>query len=201
MILFDISNILIHMNIMKIVSNNLRALRLARGWSISELERRSGVAKGTISQLESGYGNPTVATLWSLASALSVPFSDLIQTAKETESVHESPVLAEPSGTTRFVDRVTMEGMIEIYEMVLSKDDERVSEAHPLGIMEHILVVQGRMEVGPIGQEIALNPGSYTTFPGYVRHVYRSLDEEARAVLWLVYPSIRAGHEGEGATL
>ncbi|WP_303802770.1 helix-turn-helix domain-containing protein, partial [Alicyclobacillus macrosporangiidus] len=62
---FDISNILIRMNIMKIVSHNLRTLRQARGWSISELERRSGVAKGTISQLESGYGNPTVATLWS----------------------------------------------------------------------------------------------------------------------------------------
>ncbi|HYU85548.1 MAG TPA: helix-turn-helix transcriptional regulator, partial [Kribbellaceae bacterium] len=37
---------------------NLRTLREARSLSLSEVARRSGIAKGTLSQLESGTGNP-----------------------------------------------------------------------------------------------------------------------------------------------
>ena len=46
--------------------------------SLSELARRADVAKSTLSQLESGRGNPGVETVWALATALGVPFSALI---------------------------------------------------------------------------------------------------------------------------
>ena len=62
-----------------IVARNLRALRVERGLTVSELARRSGVAKGTVSKLEAGQAtNPTVETLWALADALGASLSELI---------------------------------------------------------------------------------------------------------------------------
>ena len=52
-----------------------------------ELSRRSGVARGTISALERGEGNPTVDTLYALADALGVPLSSLLAAPSEAASV------------------------------------------------------------------------------------------------------------------
>ena len=44
----------------------LRELRVERGMSLSELARRAGVGKGSLSEIESGRRNPTVETLYSI---------------------------------------------------------------------------------------------------------------------------------------
>src|SRR5262245_64322370 len=57
----------------------LRRERDRAGLSLTELARRAGIAKSTLSQLESGTGNPSVETLWALGVALDVPFSQLVE--------------------------------------------------------------------------------------------------------------------------
>src|SRR3954453_19869696 len=57
----------------------LRRERERLGISLGELARRAGLAKSTLSQLESGTGNPSIETLWSLGVALGVPFSRLVE--------------------------------------------------------------------------------------------------------------------------
>src|SRR3954452_13219291 len=53
--------------------------RTLRGsMSVLELVRRSGVARDTITALERGDGNPTVATVSALADALGVPLAALL---------------------------------------------------------------------------------------------------------------------------
>ena len=56
----------------------LRRERERAGLSLTEVARRAGIAKSTLSQLESGTGNPSVETLWALGVALGVPFSQLV---------------------------------------------------------------------------------------------------------------------------
>ena len=53
-----------------ILAQAIRRERLQSGMSVSDLARRAGVAKSTLSQLESGLGNPSIETLWALATAL-----------------------------------------------------------------------------------------------------------------------------------
>lgn len=60
------------------VGRRLRALRHQQDLSLSELSRRSGVGKGTLSELESGRRNPTLETLYALATALGRPLSALL---------------------------------------------------------------------------------------------------------------------------
>src|SRR6478672_9476973 len=61
------------------IAASLRRERERTGLSLTELARRAGIAKSTLSQLESGAGNPSVETLWALGVALGVPFSQLVE--------------------------------------------------------------------------------------------------------------------------
>src|SRR5579871_323744 len=65
-------------DIIAVVSMSLRRERARAGLSLTEVAKRAGIAKSTLSQLEGGQGNPSLETLWALASALGVPLSRLI---------------------------------------------------------------------------------------------------------------------------
>ena len=65
------------------LARSLKRRRLERAISLSELARRAGVSKATLSSLERGTGNPSVDTVWALANALNVPFGDLFDGAEE----------------------------------------------------------------------------------------------------------------------
>ncbi len=60
-----------------LIARSIRRERERVGLSLSELAKQAGIAKSTLSQLESGTGNPSVETLWALGVALGVPFSNL----------------------------------------------------------------------------------------------------------------------------
>ncbi len=55
----------------------LRSWRERRGWSLRDLDERSGVSYVTIQKIEAGVVNPTVATLKKIARALRIPIRDL----------------------------------------------------------------------------------------------------------------------------
>ncbi|WZB72959.1 helix-turn-helix transcriptional regulator [Achromobacter xylosoxidans] len=65
-----------------LLATALRRERERAGMSLAELARRAGLAKSTLSQLESGTGNPSLETLWALAMALDVQVSRLIGEAQ-----------------------------------------------------------------------------------------------------------------------
>lgn len=52
-------------------------LRIARNLTLRQLEELSGVSKSEINAIENGKGNPTVATLELLATALDVNITEL----------------------------------------------------------------------------------------------------------------------------
>jgi transcriptional regulator with XRE-family HTH domain len=58
-----------------LVARNVRRLRSVSGYSQSELARRAGLAKQTLSSIEAGDANPTVVTLAAIAEALGIPLS------------------------------------------------------------------------------------------------------------------------------
>jgi len=63
----------------KYISDILKELRARLGWSIRELERRSGVSNASISRIESGLSEPKAETLIALANALGVESRILLE--------------------------------------------------------------------------------------------------------------------------
>src|SRR5215475_11189498 len=64
--------------LISLIAASIRRERDRAGLSLTELARSAGIAKSTLSQLESGAGNPSLETLWALSVALEVPFSRLV---------------------------------------------------------------------------------------------------------------------------
>src|SRR4051794_37794010 len=65
------------------VGRQIALRRTERGMTAAELARRAGISKGTLSALEAGTGNPTIATLDALAVTLRIPLTDLL--ARDTD--------------------------------------------------------------------------------------------------------------------
>lgn len=174
------------------IARRLKSARQARRLSASELARRADIAKSTLTQLEAGHGNPSVETLWALATALGLPFASLIEapgpatrviradegrtTVAEQTDFSATLLAARPPGVTHNMHRIR-----------LAVGSERRSEAHIAGTIEHLFVAQGRMRAGPVDDSIELNAGDYMTFAGDVDHVYAAIDGPAMALLIMEY--------------
>ena len=66
---------------------SIRRERLAAGLSVTELAKRAGVAKSTLSQLESGLGNPSIETLWALAMAMGLQVTRFFEQPRQNTRV------------------------------------------------------------------------------------------------------------------
>lgn len=181
------------------VARNVRALRKARGLSVDALARESGVGKATLARVEASQGNPTVETLMSLANALGVSFGELA--ADETPTVHvlrasEAPVIRGIL-ELRIVDRLHGSPLVEVLDVTFPAGNVRESSPHPPGVIEHVVLTQGRLRLGPVGQEAEIEPSDVMRFPGDVPHSYRALgDEDAKAVVLMAYPTAAERHAG-----
>lgn len=63
------------MDIAAHLSDTLKTLRQARGWSLTQAAEQTGVSKAMLGQIERQESSPTVATLWKIATGFNVPFS------------------------------------------------------------------------------------------------------------------------------
>ena len=170
-----------------VIAAALRRERDRAGISLTELARRAGLAKSTLSQLEAGTGNPSIETLWALGVALGVPFSRLVE-----PPVSPVRVIRAGEGTRLRADRADFVATLlatgsphtrrDIYVMEMASGEARTAEAHIPGTVEHLVVGAGRMRTGPVDGLIEVGPGDYASFPGDVPHHYEAM-EAAWAVL------------------
>ncbi|HEU5420126.1 MAG TPA: XRE family transcriptional regulator [Streptosporangiaceae bacterium] len=179
-----------------VLAANLHRLRTARRLSLATLATRADLAKATLANLEQGRGNPTIETLWSLAIALGVPFSDLLEDRRETTTVvvraqQGARVLGSAPGgqlDLRLLDRIERGGLVEIFALYLPAGAEHLGSPHGSGVVERVLVHAGSITVGPAAGPITLGPGDYARYSGDGPHVYRCGDEDCHGVLLVGYP-------------
>ncbi|MEV4498988.1 XRE family transcriptional regulator [Micromonospora arborensis] len=171
----------------------LRRERERVGISLTELARRAGVAKSTLSQLESGTGNPSVETLWALGAALGVPFSRLVEPHHEGVRViraGDGPRVR--SEHADFTGTLLSPGAAhlrrDIYLIELEPGAVRAADGHAPRSVEHVVVAAGRLRVGPEAASVELHAGDYATFPGDAPHRYEALAPGTFAVLILEHP-------------
>ncbi|MFC9840548.1 helix-turn-helix domain-containing protein [Rhodococcus sp. NPDC127530] len=170
------------------IGPSLRRERERLGMSLTEVARRAGVAKSTLSQLESGGGNPSVETLWALCVALDVQMSQLLDPPRPRVQViraDEGPVLTSERSDYRatLVASCPPSARRDLYRLAVEPGPGRESEPHMPGVVEHVILSAGRALVGVAGDPVELGPGDYIAFPGDVAHVFEALEPGTRAVL------------------
>lgn len=171
-----------------VIAASLRRERAQLGLSLSEVAKRAGIAKSTLSQLESGTGNPSVETLWALGVALDVPFSVLVDpptpvvrvirsgegpgVASEAADYMATLLASSPPGARR-----------DIYLISAQPGEARLSDPHMPGVVEHVVLSSGRARIGPATEPVELAPGDYVAYPGDAAHVFDALEPDTVAVL------------------
>ncbi len=89
------------MDMRKVVGLNVLRLRRERGISQEELSFRSGFGRAYLSGLETGKRNPTVVSLWEIASALDAKPVDLLEEVPPDPSSGTEPGRPARRGLTK----------------------------------------------------------------------------------------------------
>ena len=175
------------------VAANVRTLRRDSGLTLAELASASNLGKSTLAQLESGKANPSVETLWAIAAALRVPFAQLVEEHRPPLRVvraRDVPAMRSaeaPGWAGRLLSGSQRRGRFELYALDLEQGTVRHADAHHSGVEEHLVVVTGRLRVGPQDGPVELGQGDLVTFAADVPHVYEAL-ETTHSVLLMAYP-------------
>jgi transcriptional regulator with XRE-family HTH domain len=175
------------------VATNVRSLRRDAGMTLAELAAVSGLGKSTLAQLESGRANPSVETLWAIGAALRVPFARLVEEHRPALRVVRAGDVPEvrSAEAPEFVGRLLTDserrGTFELYALDIEAGTVRHAAAHHAGVEEHLVVVAGRLRVGPESGPVELAAGDLVTFAADVPHFYEAL-ETTHAVLLMSYP-------------
>jgi transcriptional regulator with XRE-family HTH domain len=175
------------------VAANVRALRREAGLTLAELAVKAELGKSTLAQIESGKANPSVETLWAIAAALRVSFARLVEEARPSLQVVRArdvpPMRSDetPGWAGRLLAAPHRRGTFDLYSIDIEAGSVRHAEAHHPGVVEHMVVVTGRLRVGPQSEPVELGEGDLVTFAADVPHIYEAL-ETTHAVLLMSYP-------------
>lgn len=175
-----------------LIARALRRERDRAGLSLTELAKRAGIAKSTLSQLENGNGNPSVETLWSLAVALGVPFSRVVDPGTTPVRVIRAGTgPAIPSELAPFTGTMLSScppgARRDLHLVTLEPGADRQAEAHLPGTVEHTIVIAGRLRCGPVGEQIELGVGDYGCYPADLPHSYTAQVEGTAVVMVMEY--------------
>jgi transcriptional regulator with XRE-family HTH domain len=195
----------------------LRTARTAAKLSVRELSRRVGISPSMLSQIENGHSEPSVATLYSLVSELSISFDQLLAgpgvehspgpsttlTSSPLVAPDERAVLVMDSGVTW--ERLTS-GPDSLVSALLVTYPPGSSSSMNGGLMRHDgreygFLMSGRLTVRLGFETYSLEPGSSISFDSAVPHLYVNESDEPASGLWHVVAGRGAsGTEGPIST-
>ena len=157
-------------------SRNLREARARRGLTQDALAQLSGVPRSTISNVESGEGNPTLHVISALAEALRLSIDELLSPPWRGSEVFRSadiPVKRRGSAVVQKLLPHTIPGM-EIDRITLPRGARLTGSPHRAGTHEYLYCECGTLLLHVAGESITLTPGDLVAFPGDQRHSYRN---------------------------
>lgn len=163
-------------NLTHYLATTLRALRTRRGWSLSRLAEATGVSKAMLGQIERNESSPTVATLWKIATGLNVPFSTFISPPESTQLPTFDPQQQEMVVTPLFP--WDPELCFDHFSILLAPGALSESTPHETGVIEHVVVIYGELELRIDEQWRVIGTGEGMRFAGDRAHAYRNSGEQ-----------------------
>lgn len=169
----------------------MNRLRTAAGISLADLATAGGISKTTLHGIEQGHGNPTLSTLWALATALRVPLGELLEPPSSTVDVvradDERPRVEGDAVSARLLHRIRLRGVVEVYDIDVARALQD-SHAHLPGVEECLIVTRGSVTTGPADAVVTLAAHDSIRFDADHPHQYQGNGRRNRAVLLMLHP-------------
>jgi transcriptional regulator with XRE-family HTH domain len=176
-----------------LISQNLRATRLAKGLSLDKLAELTGVSKSMLGQIERAESSPTVATVWKIANGLKVSFTTLLSSPQTDISVVRQADVGpfiEDNGKYRLYPLFPIEDgrRFEVYTVEIDVGGSLSADAHPTGTQEFMTIFAGEMIVWVNDQEYPVAAGDSIRFRADCAHRYMNTGQVlAKASLVIQY--------------
>ncbi len=162
------------------IASTLKALRKERGWSLDKTAQETGVSKAMLGQIERGESSPTISTLWKIASGFNVPFSLFIGEEQRDHSSGQTKTFHPSDSKIKVLTLFPYDEKIkcEMFLIELLPGCEHISSPHKPGVIEHVLVAEGVIEVFLNNSWKPLKKGEGLRFKADQPHGYRNLSEQ-----------------------
>lgn len=168
-------------DINKHISVTLKELRRERGWSLDKAAIATGVSKAMLGQIEREESSPSIAILWKIASGFQTSFSSFIE---DISTDFNSPVYraGQPQQLHALDEKIRImplfpfdnELNFELFIIELLPGCEHLSPPHEYGVIEHVIVVDGTIELLVNGVWNSLCRGEGIRFNANQPHGYRN---------------------------
>jgi XRE family transcriptional regulator, regulator of sulfur utilization len=166
------------MDLPNLLGANVRQLRATRGRTQSDMATLSGLPRATWANLESGTGNPTLAVLHRVATALQVTIEELITPPRAAAQHYPKATLKE-----RKAGGVTVRKLLpgdlpgtSVDRMEFSPGSRMTGVPHTPGTREVLSCESGRVHLVVSGEAFVLEAGDVVSFRGDQRHSYANPD-------------------------
>ncbi|MEH6579366.1 MAG: XRE family transcriptional regulator [Amphritea sp.] len=163
------------------LAESLKATRKQKGWSLDRTAKETGVSKAMLGQIERGESSPTVATLWKIAGGFNTSLSFFLEPApvehqgttfRSAAQLRQQPASDEMLVASLFPFDARFG--FEMFELTLLAGYERLSDPHEPGVTEHVIVLEGTMELLLNGEWQLLEKGTAVRFAADQPHGYRN---------------------------
>lgn len=184
-------------DVLERVGPRLRALRVERGATLTQLAASTGISVSTLSRLESGQRKPTLELMLPLARAHQVPLDELVD-APETGDPRVRAKPIKRHGRT-FVPLTRRPGGLQAFKVIVPPHDPpepyepKVHEGY-----EWIYVLSGRLLLHLGHRVLELGPGDVVEFDTRTPHVVANPSDRPTEMLALFGPQGERMHVRSG---
>jgi transcriptional regulator with XRE-family HTH domain len=165
-----------------IIGNKLKDIRNKRNLSLDEVARLTGVSKAMLGQIERGKSNPTVSTLWKIATGLKISFSVFIDENQDDLKVIDqkdiSPIIEDNNRMKLYpIFPFDANKGFEIFTIELEPGCNHISTPHNEGVEEYIIVTEGQIEININSKKFILGKGNSMRFMANSPHSYKNINQ------------------------
>ncbi|WP_210741990.1 helix-turn-helix domain-containing protein [Nocardia veterana] len=164
------------------IGMRLRRIREAQDVSLSELARRTGISKSTLSRLESGGRKPSLELLLPIAAALAVPLDDIVAAPRIVDP--RMPQQPRHSGGRTIVALSRNQGEPKAYKLTIPANESEPNPRTHAGY-EWLFVLSGRLRLILGDYDLVLGPGEVAEFDTRHPHWFGSTGHGSVEVLSL----------------
>lgn len=182
------------MNLNNIISSNLKRLRTERNLSLGQLSELSGVSKVMLSQIEKGESNPTINTIWKIATGLQIPYTSLIDSPlEECVILHKNERSVQTENDGSFLAycyyATTPNRNFELFKVEMKPHSKHASDGHSPKTQEYIIVDDGELTIKLAMGEYVLKKGDSIYFDSSLSHTYINNQDSAIEFTNIIYYS------------
>mgnify|MGYP004000943083 CR=1 FL=1 len=174
------------------LAQNIGILRRKKNFSQHQLAQLAEIPRSTLTNIESGVGNPSLRNLIKISTALGVGVEELLSRPRSECTLipaHKVKFTKRTDGKVRSFSLLPdkIKG-IEIDRVEFEAQTDMVGHPHLRGTKEYLTVITGEVVVYVAGDSYLVKEGDVFAFPGNQPHSYKNPKNSKSVVVSVVIP-------------